>query len=150
MKVLSIFDFMKDKEEYVHKSGHYSGGEFKNIEFTILNNNGRLRLVVDGKSTEIKNDYDLIDMVEEWCDNHQIRICTYCGKPMEAGYTDDEADFYNCEECFEKDMNERYGAGNWREQNDFDEPNYLGGWYEYFDKKTGKWKPEPSYYTEWN
>lgn len=150
MKVLSLFDFMKDKEEYTYKSGHYSKDEYKHIEFTILNNNGRLRLVVDGKSTEIENDFDLIDLVEEWCDGHQIRICTYCGAPMETGYTDDDADFYNCEDCFPKDMDERYGKGNWRTQDDCDDPNCMGGWYEYLDKKTGKWKPEPSYYTEWN
>lgn len=148
----TIFDFMKDKEEYVHESGHYSDDKWVNIEFIILNNNGRLRLVVDGQSCEIKSDRDLIDMVEEWCDGHQIRICDHCGCIMEQGYTDDDADFYNCEECFPKDMNERYGEGNWRAQNEEDyrdDCNYMGGFYEY-KNADGEWEEEPSYYTEWN
>lgn len=149
MKVWSIFDFMEGKEEYTYESGHYSNNEWKNIKFTILNNNGRLRLVVDGRSTEIENDYDLIDLVEEWCDGHQIRICDHCGCPMERGYTDDDADFYNCEKCFPKDMNERYGEDYWREM-DSEEPNYMGGFFEYFNRETREWEAEPSYYTEWN
>ena len=157
----TIFDFMADKEELtyesghhnaIYKDGHYVGSEWKNVEFTILNNHGKLRLVVDGQSCEITDKYDLIDMVEKWCDGHAIRICDYCGCIMEQGYTDDDADFYNCEECFPKDMNERYGEGNWRAQSkeDYgDDCNYMGGFYEY-KNKNGEWEPEPSFYTEWN
>lgn len=137
----NIFDFMKDKKEY----------EFETGDFTIVNNNGKLRLVVEGRSCAIEDNYDLIDTVEEWCNGLQIRICDYCGRPMDRGYTDDDGDFYNCEECFPKDMNERYGEGNWRAQSkeDYgDDCNYMGGFYEYF--RNGEWEPEPSYYTEWN
>lgn len=75
----------------------------------------------------------------------EIRFCDYCGCPMDRGYTDDDADFYNCEECFPKDMDERYGKGNWRSCG---EENSMCGFYEYLDKDG--WNPEPSYYTEWN
>lgn len=78
--------------------------------------------------------------------NMEIRFCDYCGTIMQAGYTDDDGDFYNCEDCFELDMNERYGEGNWRE---LDEENDLGGYYEFRKDENSEWQPEPSYYTEW-
>ena len=89
---------------------------------------------------------DLQDKCEER--GFEVRFCDYCGKPFNAGYTDDDADFYNCEDCFEKDMDERYGKGNWRPYESEDgDCNWQGGYYERFID--GKWEAEPSYYTEW-
>lgn len=77
-----------------------------------------------------------------------FRICDICGQKITKGFTDDEGDFYNCESCFTKDMNERYGEGNWRAYKSEDgDCNEVNGFYEYLEN--GEWKPEPSYYTEW-
>ncbi len=102
----------------------------------------------DGFPLEVVDKEDeLVDYFEEEFGT-EIRICTYCGAIMQAGYTDDDGDFYNCEDCFELDMNERYGEGNWRDSED-EEANYLGGYYEWREDEDSEWKPEPSYYTEW-
>ena len=96
--------------------------------------------------TVAEGEYDLMDYFEnEW--RAEIRFCGYCGCIMQSGYTDDNADFYNCEECFENDMNDRYGEGNWRSTPDGEE-NWMGGYYEY-KNENGEWEAEPSYYTEW-
>ena len=90
----------------------------------------------------------------DWCEKRgtEIRFCTFCGGIMQSGMTDDDGDFYNHEECFPLDMDERYGPGNWREmptgEDGCPEENVLGGYYEYRDRN-GKWEPEPSYYTEY-
>ena len=90
---------------------------------------------------------DLIDSCAEIL-KFEVRICDYCGCPMNKGYTDDDTDFYNCEECFPKNMDERYGKGNWRDyKSEDDDCNYKGGYYEYLNNN--KWLPEPSYYTDW-
>lgn len=78
----------------------------------------------------------------------EIRFCDYCGGIMQEGYTDDDGDFHTHVECFPKDMDERYGKGNWREIPD-GECNDLGGFYEYRESADSEWEPEPSYYTEW-
>ena len=43
-------------------------------------------------------------------------------------------------------MNEIYGKGKWRSQED-EEPNEEDGYYEYLEN--GKWEPLGIYYTEW-
>lgn len=72
------------------------------------------------------------------------RICNGCGKFIYDGFTDDHIHHAFCEDCFIKDMNERYGEGNWRSA---EEENEEGGYYEYF--QDGEWLPEPSYWTMW-
>lgn len=79
-----------------------------------------------------------------------IRFCDCCNKPINKGFTDDYADFYNCKKCFPKEMDKHYGINNWRSyKNEYDECNSHGGMYEYFDTKLNTWEDEPSYYTEW-
>lgn len=118
----------------------------------VFNSNGKM--YVEGKNN--KDDivftftFEDEDDLQEKCENilkFEVRFCDYCGCPMNKGYTDDDADFYNCEECFPKDMDERYGKGNWRAYDDDGDCNYMGGYYEYF--RDGEWEAEPSYYTEW-
>ena len=71
---------------------------------------------------------------------------------MQKGMTDEDADFYNHADCFPKDMDKRYGKGNWREmpqdENGDLTENCRGGCYEWRDE-AGRWLPEPSFYTEW-
>ena len=79
-----------------------------------------------------------------------IRFCDCCNKPINKGFTDDYADFYNCEKCFPKEMDRLYGINNWHSRkNKYGEYNSHGGTYEYFDTKLNTWEDEPSYYTEW-
>lgn len=142
-----IADFMRelgdDSFELPYTDGYVS----------VFNRNGKM--CAEGKNEvkdievkfAFKDENELQDMCEEVL-GFEIRFCDYCGCPFNAGYTDDDADFYNCEECFEKDMDERYGKGNWRPYEDEDgDCNCKGGYYECFID--GKWQPEPSYYTEW-
>lgn len=118
----------------------------------VFNSNGKM--YAEGKN--FKDDIvvtfafeDQDDLLEK-CESilgFEVRFCDYCGCPFNAGYTDDDADFYNCEECFPKDMDERYGKGNWRAYDDDGDCNYMGGYYEFY--RDGEWQSEPSYYTEW-
>lgn len=118
----------------------------------VYNNNSKM--YAEGKNNRLnimarfafKDQDDLQEKCEDILE-FEIRFCEYCGCPMNKGYTDDDADFYNCEECFPKDMNERYGKGNWRTYDNDGDCNYMGGYYEYY--RDGKWQAEPSYYTEW-
>lgn len=119
------------------------------IEVTAKIVDDELQVFVEGNRIEYEDEYDLENYLQ---DNYgaEIRFCTYCGGIMQSGMTDD-GDFYNHEECFPLDMNDRYGEGNWRASVDEDGEsveNRMGGYYEYRDKN-GEWKPEPSYYTEW-
>lgn len=124
------------------------------IEFEAkITDKDEFLLIKDGKIIYvIESDYELMDFIEEKY-NTEIRFCTYCGGVMQSGMTDDDGDFYNHEECFPKDMDERYGKGNWRsmpeDENGETHENCLGGFYEYRDDEKSEWKPEPSYYTEW-
>lgn len=94
---------------------------------------------------DAESEWELRDFFEEEFGT-EIRVCTYCGAIIQAGYTDDDGDFFNCEDCFELDMNERYGKGNWRE---LEEENRLGGYYEFREDEECEWEAEPTYYTEW-
>lgn len=143
----TIKDFMKnlgDKEfDVCYPDGYV----------TVFNKNGKMYAECENKDKDIKVTFsfedadDLLDKCERIL-NFEIRFCDYCGCPFNAGYTDDYGDFYNCEECFPKDMDERYGKGNWRPYKSEDgECNWHGGYYERFID--GEWEAEPSYYTEW-
>lgn len=134
-----IFDFMEDKRDY----------EFYNGKWKLHNNSLELILILENGSRYIIDDEsDIQDILEREL-NQEIRFCDVCGCPMDTGFTDDDADFYNCEDCFPKDMDERYGKDKWREYSSEDgDCNSLGGFYEYMNED-GEWEPEPSYYTEW-
>lgn len=75
-----------------------------------------------------------------------LRLCDICGSVMDSGWTDEFGETHFCkEEEFFADMDERYGAGNWRV-----EPSGKEEWcYEARKDSDSPWMPEPSYYTEW-
>lgn len=74
------------------------------------------------------------------------RICSVCGKPVTAGMTNADGDFYVHEECFEKYMDEAYGKHQWMEINDDGE----GGYYIYSDESIlGGYCGTGIFYTEW-
>lgn len=76
-----------------------------------------------------------------------MRICSICGKPVNAGMTDADGSFYTHDgECFEKYMNSEFGEGCWIGVN----CDGWGGYYMEIDPH----HPEYSFgtgifYTEW-
>lgn len=143
MKEKTLFDFMRKEKKFEFEDSDGNVNklimESGNLFFTV----GKTK-----KMYQIKSEYDLMDIYETDT-NLEIRICDICGSPMQSGYTDDVGDFHCCsDECFEKDMNERYGDGKWR-KNKNGMVNSLGGYYEYLNINN-RWVPEPSYYTEWD
>lgn len=155
MKKKSIVDYLKlqeDKRQELY-STKWKGKESITTEISLVLVEYGVHIYINGDLKEIVSinsiciDDEIEDYLEETYDI-EIRFCEYCGCAMNKGYTDDFADFYNCEKCFPKDMDERYGKGNWRTYEGLgDDCNELGGFYEYLDN--GEWCPEPSYYTEW-
>lgn len=108
---------------------------------------GKLKVFDDSGEVVAQTEDELTDWFEsKYCG--EVRFCDHCGKPMQEGFTDDAGSFYNCEDCFPVDMNERYGEGNWR-PTDGGEENEDEGYYEYRESPDSPWEPEPSYYTEW-
>ena len=77
------------------------------------------------------------------------RICDICGKPLNAGMTDDEWSFY-CHEgkCFEKYMNSRYGKHKWMALGN-DEQDEYGGYYIAAADVVGGYQGTGICYTEW-
>lgn len=139
--------------------------ELKDNKLKIIYRDGYIELYnkdnlmyVEGKS-KIKDIEKIIftfkdkDDLEDKCYEmlgFELRFCECCGKPMNAGYTDDWGDFYTCEECFPKRMDKEYGEGNWRRcKNKNGKCNDIGGYYEFLDLDDGEWSDEASYYTEW-
>lgn len=74
-----------------------------------------------------------------------MRTCVCCGKPMINGMTN-EWEFYAHEHCFEKAMNEEFGAGNWR----ITEDDGKNGCYEYTEDDGKTWYGTGIHYTEWD
>ena len=151
----SFYDYVKEHgNDVIFEFLVWNGNGYNGVELEAkLTGKDEFLLLEEGKIIHvIEDDYDLIDYIEEKY-KAEIRICDYCGGVMQSGMTDDEADFYNHVECFDKDMDERYGKGNWRnipeDENGEVNENWLGGFYEYREDENSEWEPEPSYYTEW-
>lgn len=78
-----------------------------------------------------------------------MRKCSYCGKKIEAGMTNDQGDMYLHEgECFEKWMDKTYGEHKWMEKGD-DEVGENGGYYLFSADVVGGCLDTGIYYTEW-
>ena len=143
--------FMKELKDDKYKLD-YGDGDY----LTLFNKDNKM--YAEGKNSikdveKIIFTFKDIEDLEDKCENLlgiEFRICDCCGKIINKGYTDDCGDFYNCEDCFTKEMDKYYGKGNWRKYEDgYDNCNALSGHYEYFDSETREWENEPSYYTEW-
>lgn len=131
-----LIEFLKKAKTY--DVGHFSF--FYNMEENSV-------LMIDtatGKNHKFNSKEDLGNIIDE--QDLQLRICDGCGAPMVEGWTDNEGTTYFCtEQEFSKDMDERYGVGNWRR-----EPSGACDWaYEYRNDANAPWLPEPSYFTEW-
>ena len=96
---------------------------------------------------EIENNtpmYEIQDiMYDEY--NTEIRFCSECGKPYDAGYMAGDGEWYCCENCFEPVMDRDYGKGKWRAT---EEEGYHGGFYEYLDGD--EWEDTGIFWTQWN
>ncbi|XBX10646.1 hypothetical protein QMP26_41660 (plasmid) [Enterocloster clostridioformis] len=134
--------FMQFMEKVqVHDVGHYHfqymRNDRKGVIMTSDNEYEKISYVIFCKEDfeELTTEYDL-----------PLKICDVCGSVMNFGWTDEFGDTYFCtEEEFTADMDERYGAGNWRA-----EPTGKFDWsYEYRKGPGCQWLPEPSFYTEW-
>lgn len=79
--------------------------------------------------------------------NTEIRFCSECGKPYDAGYIAGDGEWYCCEDCFEDAMNNDYGKGKWRPS---EQEGRYGGWYEYLERIDDEWYDTGIFYTEWN
>ena len=97
---------------------------------------------------DIKNNtpmYEIQDILyDEY--NTEIRFCSECGKPYDAGYMAGDGYWYYCEDCFEDTMDKDYGKGKWRAS---EKEGRDGGWYEY-QTDSGKWEDTGIFYTKWN
>lgn len=143
--------FMKDLKDKKYKLDYDDG------DYLILFNKDN-KMYAEGKSSlrdvekitfTFKDTADLEDKCENLL-SFEFRICDCCGKIINKGYSDDVGDFYNCEDCFPREMDRYYGKGNWRAyKDDCEDYNALSGCYEYFDSDSKEWESEPSYYTEW-
>ena len=156
MKKKNIIDYLKEHEnnrtEFTNTSYNHTIKEFEHTDVTLTLVEYGIHIYIDGELERFVNlDDDCEYIIQDFLFDEygiDIRFCDHCGCPMQAGYTDDDADFYNCEECFPKDMDERYGKGNWRTYEERNgDCNNMGGYYEYLEN--GEWRDEPSYYTEW-
>lgn len=143
--------FMKELKDKKYKLDYDDG------DYLILFNKDN-KMYAEGKSALIDvekiiftfNDVEDLEYKCEKLLRFEFRICDCCGRIINKGYTDDCCDFYNCEDCFIKEMDKCHGKGNWRKYEDgYDNCNELGGCYEYFDSQSEEWQDEPSYYTEW-
>ena len=76
----------------------------------------------------------------------EVRFCEECGKPYDKGYIAGDGDWYCCEDCFEKAMDECYGKCKWRGT---DEEGCNGGYYEAL-QDDDEWEDTGIFYTEWN
>ena len=80
------------------------------------------------------------DLIYDWDLN--FRICDECGKPIEEGYYNEDAELYACcDGCFKKQMNRTYEDG-WKMEVKGDT------YYAFYDMKEG-WNDITVYYTEW-
>ena len=99
----TIIDFMKklkdEKFEVCYSDGYV----------IVFNSNGKMYAECENRIKDIKAifSFDNADDLQDKCTEimgYEIRFCDYCGCPINCGYTDDDADFYNCEICFPKDL----------------------------------------------
>lgn len=96
--------------------------------------------------TKIKKRYNISNYIVYAAEN-EMTFCDYCGKPVIFGMTDYFGDCHVHEECFEKYMNETYGAGKWKPTDNKEEDEY-DGYYLFLNDK-GEWEGTGIFYTEW-
>ena len=76
------------------------------------------------------------------------RICDHCGKPVHAGMTDNDGNFYCHEKCFPDYMDAVYGRGMWMALGNNEEDEY-GGYYIITSNVVGGYEGTGIFYTEW-
>ena len=90
----------------------------------------------------------IIDEMEFYLKEDEIKYCAHCGKPISCGMTDDFCDIWVHEGCFEDYMNKTYGKGNWKPTENHEEDGN-GGYYLVRDDENSEWYGSGIYYTEW-
>lgn len=141
---------MKDINDYLIENKEFNGtiGEHDIIIKLFL---GDVIMLCDSKKYLVNDiSEDNIEMIiaDILYDDYgvEVRFCEICGKPYDKGFTAGNGEWYCCEECFEKTMDEDYGKGKWRPS---DEEGEYEGWYEYLNED-GVWEDTGVFYTEWN
>ncbi len=132
--------------------------EHKIYEESIANHDVKLKLAkktivmtVDGDRYLIKRFGEVspeteIRAILEDIYGANIRFCDACGIPYDMGFIACDGDWYCCQSCFDKELNDAYGKDGWRESEDEGE---YGGYYEFLNSN-GEWEDTGIYYTEWN
>ena len=139
---------MKDVIDYLIENKKFEG-IIGNVDIKI-----ELRddLVVLTRDTYIHT-FRLSDNVAEYAirdileaNKIEVRFCEQCGKPYDQGFMAGDGEWYCCQECFDRTMNEDYGIGKWKPS---EEEGEYGGWYEYLNEEN-EWEDTGVFYTEWN
>lgn len=156
----TIVDYLREHGKFV---GCFNGYEItlytvENYNWTTMQFNAtQIIMEVGGYKDDKCNDkytieiegntpmYEIQDVMYDEYDT-EIRFCSECGKPYDAGYMAGDGDWYYCEDCFEDTMNKDYGKGKWRPT---DCEGECGGYYEHLNEH-GKWEDTGIFYTEWN
>lgn len=149
----SLKDDMSFKIAFFNRVRRATYIQVNGYVFKYLRNVNAVKVVTPGSHNIILTDYKSLDeflkYVEE-TDNSEngFRVCSVCGSPTAAGWTDEETGkVFCCQEEFEADMDERYGKGNWRPTPEDEYCSYDSAEYQYRENENSPWEPEPSYYT---
>ena len=143
MKHRTLFDYVEEHGGLITTEIILDFDE-PNAEFTLETKDNKLHIYNERGQMIARNENEFNDYLDLKY-GITVRFCDYCGNIMQEGYTDDSGDFYNCELCFEKDMNERYGEGRWKQTSEDDE---CSSYYQYLNDND-EWEEEPSFYTQW-
>lgn len=121
--------------------------------FKYLKERDAVEVIVPGSRSIVLTDYKSLDEFLKYVEERDtsengFRVCSICGSPTAAGWTDEETGKVFCrQEEFEADMDERYGKGNWRPTPEDEYSSYESAEYQYREDENSPWEPESSYYT---
>ena len=141
---------MKTILDYLKTEGRFEGA-INNHDIVIDISGDEVWMFRDEEWTFIKIDNGGLDIqihIQDYLyefDSTEIRFCEECGKPYDAGFMAGDGDWYCCEDCFDKAMNETYGKGKWKATK-VEGPS--GGYYACFDGK--EWEDTGVFWTSWN
>ena len=137
----TIVDYLKENKRYIQ--------DIKGLDFELelVGNYIILKCKERGWWWRLTPHLDFNCVVQVTLESQgiEIRFCEECGRPFNAGYMAGNGDWYCCEDCFEKEMDDTYGKDKWRPS---DEEGEWEGWYEYLNSN-GEWEDTGIFYTEW-
>lgn len=142
---------MKTVVDYLEKHGAYEEDianhtvKLKLAKKTIVMTVDDDRYLIKIFDDEVSPETEIRNILEDVY-GANIRFCDVCGIPYDMGFMAGDGDWYCCQSCFDKELNDSYGKDGWRESEDEGE---YGGYYEYL-RPDGEWEDTGIFYTEWN